>query len=110
MEKNYFADNLRVLRKAHKLTQTQIADKLGLSVSLVSFWESGKREPVLDDVRKIANMFNVSIADLVGRDITQTYADVVEAEKERELILYYRSLTSDQQSAVLTMVKGMAKV
>ena len=62
MEKNYFADNLRVLRKARKMTLKDVAEKLGVSISLVHLWENGKREPVLDDVRVLAEMFNISIA------------------------------------------------
>ena len=110
MERNYFSNNLRVLRKAHKMTLKEVAEKLGVSISLVHLWENGKREPVLDDVRVLAEMFNISIADLVGRDITQTYANDMQTEAERELLFCFRALTSDQQSAVLTMVKGMAKV
>lgn len=110
MEKNYFADNLRVLRKAHKMTLKDVAEKLDVSISLVHLWEYGKREPVLDDVRVLAEMFNISIADLVGRDITQTYTSNMQTETERELLYCFRALTPDQQSAVLTMVKGVAKV
>ena len=92
------------------MTLKEVAEKLGVSISLVHLWENGKREPVLDDVRVLAEMFNISIADLVGRDITQTYANDMQTEAERELLFCFRALTSDQQSAVLTMVKGMAKV
>ena len=110
MERNYFADNIRYLRKTHNMTLKEIADKLGVSISLIHFWENGKREPVLDDVRIVAELFNISIADLVGRDITQTYSDNLQTEMERELLYCFRTLTSDQQQAVLTLVKGMAKV
>ena len=50
MERNYFANNLRFLRKAHKMTLKDVAEKLDVSISLVHLWENGKREPVLDDV------------------------------------------------------------
>ena len=110
MERNYFANNLKVLRKAKGLKLKDIADKLGVSTTLIHYWENDERYPVLDDVRVVAEMLNISIADLVGRDITQTYSDNLQTEMERELLYCFRTLTSDQQSAVLTMVKGMAKV
>lgn len=110
MERNYFANNLRVLRKSKGLRLKDIADKLGVSVSLVHMWEAGKREPIVNDVREIGKFFNISIADLVGTDLTTSYADSIQAETERELINCFRILTSDQQSAVITMIKGMAKV
>lgn len=110
MERNYFANNLRILRKSKGYKLKDIAEKVGVSISLVHMWEAGKREPILNDVRKVATIFNVSIADIVGTDLSLSYADSVQAELEKELIDYFRLLASDQQDAVLTMIKGMAKV
>lgn len=107
---NYFPSNLRFLRKASRLTQTQIADKLGKAGSLVNMWESGKRDATLDDVRAIAEYFNVSLSDIICTDLSLNYSAAIQTEKEKELCFYFRDLTSDQQQAVLTMVKGMAKV
>lgn len=110
MERNYFANNLRVLRKAHGYRLKDVADKLGVSTALIHYWENDERYPVLDDVRVVADMFNISIADLVGKDITETYTDSLQTEGERELLYCFRSLASSQQDAIITLVKGMAKV
>ena len=36
---------IKQLRKENRLTQVELADKLGVSVSTVAMWETGKRTP-----------------------------------------------------------------
>lgn len=49
------------------MTQTQVAEKLKTTQRKVSYWESGKIEPDLDTLISIAELFDVSIDELVGR-------------------------------------------
>lgn len=55
------------LRLASGLTQTEIAEKLGVSKSTISMYENGNREPDFDTLEKIADFFNVDIDYLLGR-------------------------------------------
>lgn len=110
MERNYFASNLRYLRKINKVTQAAIAEKIGKTPSLITMWESGKREPILADVRLVADFFNIPLGDIIGTDLLLNYNDSILTQYETELIDGFRNLTPDQQQAVLTLVKGMAKV
>ena len=57
---------LRQLRKQHKLTQKQVAERTGLAVSAISSYESGSRCPTYDTLRKFATMYHVSCDYLVG--------------------------------------------
>lgn len=107
---NYFPSNLKFLRKVSRLTQTQIADKIGKTGSLVNMWEKEKRDATLDDVRTIAELFNISLSDIICTDLSLNYSSAIQTEKEKELCYYFRDLSENQQDAVLTMVKGMAKV
>ena len=52
---------LKELRKKEKLTMVELSEKLHLSQSTISLYESGKREPDVNTLKKIANFFNVSI-------------------------------------------------
>ena len=108
--KNYFPSNLRYLRKLHKITQVDLAKKLDKAGSLINMWENGKRDATLDDVRKVAEMFKVSLSDIICVDLSLNYANYVQTEKETELINSFRMLTSDQQQAVLTMVNSMVRL
>lgn len=65
--KNNFSKNLREYRLASSLTQSDLADKLKTTQRKVSYWESGKIEPDLDTLIAIAEFFDVSIDELVGR-------------------------------------------
>ena len=65
--KNNFFERLSTLRVEFNLTRTQLAEKLNVSVRLISYWENGKRECDFDMLIKIADLFSVSIDYLLGR-------------------------------------------
>ena len=65
MKNNYFGKTLKQLRTEEHLSQQQLGDKLKFSNQSVSFWESGKREPDLDSLLKIAEYFKVTTDDLL---------------------------------------------
>lgn len=62
-----FPQKLKELRKEKKLTQTELASKLNISQKLYSNWESGKAEPTLDNIIKLANILDVTVDYLLGR-------------------------------------------
>ena len=65
--KNIFFERLSTLRTEFNLTRTQLAEKLNVSVRLISYWENGKRECDFDMLIKIADLFSVSIDYLLGK-------------------------------------------
>jgi len=62
-----FANILKELRVNQGLSQTNLADRLGISKSAVSMYEQGRREPDFDVLRQIADIFHVEIDYLLGR-------------------------------------------
>ena len=60
---------LKELRKEKKLTQTELASKLDISQKSYSNWESGKAEPTLDNIIKLANILDTTTDELLGRKI-----------------------------------------
>ena len=62
------ADNLKRLRKQRGITQEVLADFLGVTFQAVSRWECGGGYPDLSILPAIANLFNVSLDELVGMD------------------------------------------
>lgn len=65
---NKFSEQLYGLRLENKLSRTQLAEMLNVSVRLISYWENGKRECDFDMLIKIADIFSVSIDYLLGRN------------------------------------------
>ena len=64
--KNNFAEQLNALRTENDLSRSQLAERLNVSVRLISYWENGKRECDFDMLIKIANLFSVSLDYLLG--------------------------------------------
>ena len=54
------AENIRNLRKAHALTQEQMAEALGVTVGAVYKWEAGLSMPEIKLIMEIADFFEIS--------------------------------------------------
>ena len=61
-----FAERLKELRKAHNLSQMQLAKQLGISQSAIAKWELGKTEPPASAVILIATYFHETTDYLLG--------------------------------------------
>ena len=69
---NNFAENLKNLRKAKNLTQTDLAEKLFTSPQTISRWETGDGEPSLDMLTSLAEILDVSADRLIsGKSIPE---------------------------------------
>lgn len=62
-----FAENLKHLRKSSGMSQQQLADATQLTRSAVGMYETSQREPNIETLIVLADVFNVSIDTLVGR-------------------------------------------
>lgn len=66
-----FSKNLKYLRKKHDMEQIDLAKKLGRkSASSISEWEKGKYTPKMKTLSELARLFNVSINDLMEKDLS----------------------------------------
>lgn len=63
-----FSKRLYALRKQKKLSQKELAQKLGVAQASINYWEKAQRTPSIDMVALIADFFNVSIDYLMGLD------------------------------------------
>lgn len=62
------ANRLKELRKLNNLTQRQISLKLGITERNYQRYETGEGLPKLSTLIELANIFNVSLDFLVGRE------------------------------------------
>lgn len=63
-----FKDMLKYFRMREHLSQSELAERIGVSASTISMYEVGKREPDFETEEKIADYFNTDLNTLRGRD------------------------------------------
>lgn len=68
MSQNTTGHNIRLLRRKHHMTQEQVANKLYMKRQTLSNYEIGKRIPDIYEIIKIADLFDISLDELAGRD------------------------------------------
>lgn len=64
----HFTENLIRLRKQHGFTQQALAEKLNYSDKAVSKWERGEALPDIQTIGDIANLFHLTIDELIYND------------------------------------------
>ncbi|MGM9884540.1 helix-turn-helix domain-containing protein [Streptococcus hyointestinalis] len=80
-----FTTKLKQLRKQKKLTQKEIAEQIGIKQNTYSDWETGRTQPNLDYLSKLAHILDTTTDELLGRQVI----DVTDkTEEERKAILY----------------------
>ena len=62
------SENLYNLRKLHKFSQEQVADRLGVSRQAVAKWETGETAPDIHNCMALAQLYDVSVDELVNYD------------------------------------------
>ncbi len=87
-------DKIKELRNNAGILQQELADELHVSKAAVGMWETGKRTPDLDMIKRIANFFNVSLDWLTGNS---EYRNMSEYDSSQELSNVYFSLAKEAQ-------------
>lgn len=88
-----FGNTLKTLRLKENMTQAQLAQKLGLTKSVISAYETGLRLPSYDILIHIAQIYNVSTDYLLG------------LEHKQELDL--SGLSQGEKIALINLIKAM---
>lgn len=68
-----FKDNITALRKRKNFSQEQLAEKIGVSRQTLSKYETGESLPDIDKCRLIAEVFGVSMDELVNYDSEKSF-------------------------------------
>ena len=78
-----FNEKLQELRRQNGLTQDELADKLFVSRTAVSKWESGRGYPNIESLKALANLFGVTIDELLSGEELLTISQEDSKKKER---------------------------
>ena len=87
------ANNIKILRKNMGFTQSDLAKLLHTSASTVGMYEQGRRAPDNKMLKKLSNIFCVSIDNLLGnfnfhKDIKEMIDDITKILKENKGLLF----------------------
>lgn len=64
-----FPERLSYLMRIEKLSQSELARKVGISQSAICNWLNGKKEPSIESLWKLADYFDVTVDYLIGKEI-----------------------------------------
>ena len=95
---NGLPDKLRSLRTKYGFSQKQVADKIGVSPSVVSGYETGERTPSTEVLLSLSYLYNTSSDYLLGRQVNSP-----------ESMISVDGLTDDQISAILNLIESIKK-
>ena len=90
-----FGNMLKTLRLRKNMTQAQLANKLGLTKSVISAYETGLRLPSYDILIHIARIYNVSTDYLLG----------IEQKQEIDL----SGLSQEEIDALMNLIQAMKR-
>ena len=93
----YQPEKLKARRKELKLTQREIAEKLGISFQAYSAWERGIKEPSKEKVAQLENILKVSKGYFTQIEIVRLYHSLSKQGKEK-VVLYARNLAQEEQA------------
>ena len=105
-----FAQKLIELRKARQLTQSELAEKLGMSTSGIAYYEATSKNPRLTTIQKIADFFNVSpdflLSDVdANKNIPQSRIDKI-SEELKSMSAYKQKQACN---LIETLIAGLKK-
>lgn len=87
-----YAEVLKELREYHDYKQKDISDYLNITSQAYSNYETGKRTPDIETMRKIANFYHIGLDQLIDYRCTRQIEDAGNYMASRSL---YRGVTDD---------------
>ena len=97
---------LKQLRQRHKLTQSELAEILGLKPTAISNYESKRNEPSFDKLIALSNYFDVSCDYLLG--ISDAYLPVGGEVLDKDIVDFfnlYQQLSPESASELKSYVE-----
>ena len=104
-------NNFKSAREAKGLTQKECADMLGISLRAWQTYEQGVSEPKHDLLCKIADIFNVTLDYLLGREpAPNPFADLgLSIASEQEMLAQYMSFPEEVRAILMDAIVKLAE-
>lgn len=115
---NFFKSNLKFLRITNGLKQEDLGKKLNKDYSTIGKWENGTRSPIMEDVIKIAEIFNIDLKDLLLKDLrfndSKTSSDnnfnKYNDDKNIKKILKDKGLLDEKENIKIEKIDRLVKI
>lgn len=104
----YISQNLRHLRKKLKLTQSELAERLGLNRPVIGAYEEGRAEPRIQTLQMMAEFFKYSIDQLINTDLSTGTAAVDTSGKSLRILPIAIDSKTEKERVTLVPVKAAA--
>lgn len=98
-------NRLAEFRKKNGFTQKQLAQKLNISQQIVSNIERNQTEPDIDFLKGVADLYNISLDQLIGREFTKAESGIY----EREIISILEKMDETGKELSLSLVNQVAQ-
>ena len=105
-----FNENFKTLRKDKGFSQEQIAVRLNVVRQTISKWERGLSVPDAEMIMEIAEVFDVSVSDLLGKEIETELKDnsleiiASELAKLNELLVIQHQKTKEMKKKMVNII------
>ena len=113
------AEFLVYKRREHNYTQQDLSKLLGIERSTYAYYESGKTDPAIDIIKKLASIYNISIDEMLlcrksrseivrdtkitlNRSKTRNIEELT--DMENEMLSYFRKLTESEKKKVIKTI------
>ena len=96
---------LAEIRKSKNFKQTELAEMLNVSQQVISNIERGVTAPDIEQLKKFADIYNISLDQLVGREFLGDDADDV----ERRIISYIKQMDDEGKELSLGLLSQVAQ-
>lgn len=98
-------ERLAKLRKENHYKQADIAEKIGVSQQVISNIERGVTAPDIEQLKMIADIYNISLDQLVGREFIGEDTDDV----DRQIISYIKQMDNEGKELSLGILSQVAQ-
>ena len=102
-----FGKKLTFLRKGHHLTQTELAEQLGLTKEMINYLENRAKNPTMEQIKRFADFFHVPADELIY-DSDAKHKPGPQSTIERQ-IEELKKLPKSKQQTVSEMIAGVLK-
>ena len=114
---------IKAARKNARMTQAELAKRMGISFQSIAQWENGLRDPKIETIKRIANALGVDVYELLGDADRELFVegeasalfrgvgkDYSFSEPEKRLVLSFNRLNLEGQQKAVERVEELTEI